>query len=176
MKKLVAATAAFGVFLLSGGVWIGLARLLPDGVPRSIVIVVMGAVFAGVFVWLLVERVRLILEGSGSMRVHGAVAVLELVLLLSAYAAVYQIIGIQDNTRPDRPVSHAYLDSLYYSVVTFTTLGYGDFYPRGVGRVLAGMEALTGYVILGLIASTAASVLSPYSRAGKGELPENGGD
>lgn len=172
MKKLLAATAAFVLFLVSGSVWIGMARLLPEGVPRSVVIVGMGAVFAGVFVWLLVERVRLILEGRGSMLRHGVVAVTELALLLCAFAAVYQMVGIQDNTRPGGQVSHAYFDSLYYSIVTFTTLGYGDFYPRGVGRVLAGIQALTGYVILGMIASTTASVVSPYSRAGKGEPPE----
>ncbi|MBW3571206.1 MAG: potassium channel family protein [Gemmatimonadetes bacterium] len=174
MKELVAATAAFAMFLFSGGLWIGIARLVPEGTPRSVLLVGVGALFAGVFMWLLISRVRLILAGEGNMLRHGAVAVLELALMLGAFAAVYQILGIQDNTRPGRPLSHAYFDSLYYSVVTFTTLGYGDFYPRGVGRVLAGMEALTGYVILGMIASTAASVISPYSRAGKGEPPEEG--
>lgn len=166
MKKLAAATAAFALFLLSGGVWIGLARLLPEGVPRSALVVAFGVLFAGVFVWLLVARVRVILEGSGSLLRHGAVVVLELVLLLAVFAAVYQKLGLLDNTRPGGPVTHDYFTSLYYSVVTFTTLGYGDFYPRGVGRVLAATQALTGYVILGIIASTAASVLSPYDRAG----------
>lgn len=37
-------------------------------------------------------------------------------------------------------------DSLYFSGVTFTTLGYGDFTPEGTaGRVLAVAEAATGF-------------------------------
>jgi len=36
-------------------------------------------------------------------------------------------------------------DALYFSAVTFTTLGYGDFVPRaGAGRMLASFEALLG--------------------------------
>lgn len=174
MKKLVAATAALAVFLMSGSLWIGLARLLPEGAPRSAVIVAFGAGFAGVFVWLLVERVRVILKGEGNLLLHAGIAGFELALLLCAFAAVYQILGLQDKTDPGNSVTFAYWDSLYYSVVTFTTLGYGDFYPRGVGRALAGIQAITGYIILGLLASTTASVLSPYSKAGKGEEAEDG--
>lgn len=166
MKKLVAATAALVVFVASGGVWIGVVRLLPAGAPRSVAVVVFALVFAGVFVWLLVSRVRRILAGDGRLLRHGAVAALELALLLAVFASVYQKLGIMDNSGPQSGVSHAYLDSLYYSVVTFTTLGYGDFYPRGVGRVLAGIQALTGYVILGVLASTLASVISPHNPAG----------
>ena len=168
MKKLAAATAAFVLLLASGGAWIGLAYLLPEGVPRSVAIVALGALFAGVFVSLLVSRLRALLAGDGAILRHVAVAVLELALLLAVFASVYQKLGILDNTGLHTAVSHAYWDSLYYSVVTFTTLGYGDFYPRGVGRVLAGIQALTGYVILGVLASTAASVISPHTPAGQG--------
>jgi hypothetical protein len=38
------------------------------------------------------------------------------------------------------------LDALYFSGVTFTTLGYGDITPKGsVGRVLAVVEGATGF-------------------------------
>ncbi len=36
------------------------------------------------------------------------------------------------------------LDAEYFSVVTATTLGYGDYHPVGVGRVFASLEALFG--------------------------------
>lgn len=169
MNPRTAAAALFVAFLISGGAWIGLAELLPEGRARSVVIVALGVVFAGVFVWLIISRVRRILEGSGNMLRHGAIAVLQLAMLLGFFAALYQQLGIIDNTQPGGPVTHSYFTSLYYSVVTFTTLGYGDFYPRGLGRVLAAIQALTGYVILATLASTTALVLSPYSRAGKGE-------
>lgn len=44
---------------------------------------------------------------------------------------------------PAHPVTRN--DALYFSTVTFTTVGYGDFVPRaGAGRLLAGFEALLG--------------------------------
>ncbi len=39
---------------------------------------------------------------------------------------------------------------LYYSVVTFTTLGYGDFTPIGISRAIAAMEAFTGSFTIAL--------------------------
>ncbi len=36
------------------------------------------------------------------------------------------------------------LDYEYFSIVTATTLGYGDYHPIGVGRVIASVEALFG--------------------------------
>ncbi len=40
--------------------------------------------------------------------------------------------------------------SLYYSVVTFTTLGYGDITPIGITRVFAALEAFLGSFIIAL--------------------------
>ena len=42
------------------------------------------------------------------------------------------------------------LSSLYYSVVTFTTLGYGDFTPVGISRAVAAFEAFTGSFTIAL--------------------------
>jgi hypothetical protein len=39
---------------------------------------------------------------------------------------------------------------LYYSVVTFTTLGYGDFTPVGISRAIAALEAFTGSFTIAL--------------------------
>lgn len=43
-----------------------------------------------------------------------------------------------------------YLDSVYFSIVTFTTLGYGDIIPYGLSRVFAAAEALMGSFTLAL--------------------------
>ncbi|TPH14572.1 ion channel [Litorilituus lipolyticus] len=43
-----------------------------------------------------------------------------------------------------------FFSSLYYSVVTFTTLGYGDFTPVGLSRAIAAMEAFTGSFTIAL--------------------------
>lgn len=42
------------------------------------------------------------------------------------------------------------LDILYFSVVTFTTLGYGDFIPCPNARPLAAIESITGYILMAL--------------------------
>jgi hypothetical protein len=41
----------------------------------------------------------------------------------------------------------------YFSFVTFTTLGFGDIHPSGNLRYLAGIEALTGMVLVTWTAS-----------------------
>ncbi len=38
---------------------------------------------------------------------------------------------------------------LYFSVVTYTSLGLGDVVPHGAMRMLAGVEAITGLMLIG---------------------------
>ncbi|MDM8162237.1 potassium channel family protein [Labilibaculum sp. K2S] len=42
-------------------------------------------------------------------------------------------------------------DSLYFSTITFTTLGYGDFSPVGWLKVLSAIEAFSGVVNMGFL-------------------------
>ena len=44
-------------------------------------------------------------------------------------------------------------DCAYFSFITYTTLGYGDIVPIGDLRFLAGLEALTGLVLITWTAS-----------------------
>lgn len=46
---------------------------------------------------------------------------------------------------------HSIMDYLYFSVVTFTTLGYGDIVPAtAITKTLATIEVFFGYIMLGL--------------------------
>lgn len=47
----------------------------------------------------------------------------------------------------------SFLDCVYFSFTTFTTLGYGDIRPAGDLRYLAGIESLTGLVLVTWTAS-----------------------
>jgi hypothetical protein len=47
------------------------------------------------------------------------------------------------------PSAHlGFLDLVYFSAMTYTTVGYGDLVPSGSIRFLCGMEALTGFVLI----------------------------
>ncbi|MGI9598577.1 MAG: pentapeptide repeat-containing protein, partial [Acidimicrobiales bacterium] len=66
------------------------------------------------------------------------------VLVAIIYAGLYTMVDIDwgDHETPLSPV--------YYSVVTFTTLGYGDVLPGSVGaQILAMSEVVLGYFSLG---------------------------
>jgi hypothetical protein len=40
-------------------------------------------------------------------------------------------------------------DAVYFSAMTFTTVGFGDLAPVGPIRFLSGTEAITGFVMIG---------------------------
>lgn len=51
--------------------------------------------------------------------------------------------------------SHVSLTScLYFSVETYTTLGFGDLTPSGPIRLLAGVESLNGLLLIGWTATS----------------------
>ena len=53
------------------------------------------------------------------------------------------------------------LSSLYYSVVTLTTLGYGDVVPASApAQMLAAFQAVVGYVLLGGLLSLLANKMA----------------
>lgn len=54
-------------------------------------------------------------------------------------------------------VSIGAFETFYFSVVTVSSLGYGDFRPVGFGRVVAILEVIFGLMMLALIVSKVAS-------------------
>ncbi|ENL3143874.1 two pore domain potassium channel family protein [Escherichia coli] len=70
--------------------------------------------------------------------------------VISAYAGAYNIVDWVDTDGNGYNLS--VFDSFYYSVVTFSTLGYGDITPHtDILKVLAGSEALLGALTIGLL-------------------------
>lgn len=41
-----------------------------------------------------------------------------------------------------------FLDAVYLSAITFSTVGFGDLSPLGALRFLSGTEALTGFILI----------------------------
>lgn len=53
-------------------------------------------------------------------------------------------------------------DALYFSIVTISSLGYGDIRPIGWARALVGAEVLIGLAFLGLLVAKISSVKQDY--------------
>ena len=53
------------------------------------------------------------------------------------------------------PSGHDFGDSVYFSYVTMTTVGYGDIRPVGIGRLIAAIQALIGVILIGIFSAMA---------------------
>lgn len=70
--------------------------------------------------------------------------------IICYFAFVYKVFGIVD-TSTNELIKPDWLNAFYFSVVTWTTLGYGDFKPADELKVWVIVEALMGYVYMGLL-------------------------
>jgi uncharacterized protein YjbI with pentapeptide repeats len=76
------------------------------------------------------------------------------ILVILLFASLFMIFGIS-NVGIEFNTSNNFLDCMYFSTITFTTLGYGDFRPlEGWGRILAGSEAFIGAFMMALFVYT----------------------
>lgn len=58
------------------------------------------------------------------------------------------------------------MDCVYFSFITYSSVGYGDLFPEGGLRFLAGLEALTGLVFIAWTASFLFFEMERYWRNG----------
>jgi voltage-gated potassium channel len=67
---------------------------------------------------------------------------------------------------------HTYPDALWWAIVTVTTVGYGDFFPKTAGgRVVACILMLVGIGLIGVLTATVASVfIKEHTDANKEEV------
>ena len=104
-----------------------------------------GLVYAGLFIWLEA------LAWPGALKSHLQDEKIRYLLITVAisfsvpilfFANLYDLLGSVSDGK-DGYIS-GLADTLYFSVVTFTTLGYGEFRPEGLSRLASGVEALIG--------------------------------
>lgn len=74
----------------------------------------------------------------------------EITLYAISYLLSAEVLGIGSFGGPFLRES---IDYLYFSIVTYTSLGLGDVFPRGHLRFIAGMEALNGLLLIAWSAS-----------------------
>lgn len=73
---------------------------------------------------------------------------LMIIVLVVAFANAYLYLSKNKLDTFNCPEELSILDSLYLSVVTFTTTGYGDLYPTtNIGKGIIMSEMILGYII-----------------------------
>jgi uncharacterized protein YjbI with pentapeptide repeats len=76
------------------------------------------------------------------------------------FGIVYYWMG-SNHIKPDPPLPFSLITMIYYSVVTFTTLGFGDVKPQTeLAAVIVMFEVMLGYVMLGGLISILANKLA----------------
>ena len=76
-------------------------------------------------------------------------------IVIYAFSTLYEERGLLLNNI----VVHSFSSSLYFSIVTWTTLGYGDFQPTESARLWAATEAMFGYIFMAFLISSFVSLL-----------------
>ena len=79
--------------------------------------------------------------------VYGVI-VLHVVEIWLFGAAMWFLLGTPDAGQVSGVASASFLDAIYLSAVTFSTVGFGDLAPVGPLRFLCGTEALTGFILI----------------------------
>ena len=108
--------------------------------------------------------------------VLGAICIYVLIGMLFSF--LYTTIGLLGDEAFFVQTNHANVaEFLYFSFITLTTVGYGDFTPAfGIGRALASLEALLGQLYLVTIIAVLVSRMAPRRNEGSerdiGDEPE----
>jgi hypothetical protein len=75
-------------------------------------------------------------------------------LVVASFAIAYDGLGAVASSGDSGDKSLRLFDYVYFSVITFSTLGYGDLHPVGLmGRALACLEVFGGLIMFGLLLS-----------------------
>lgn len=99
----------------------------------------------------------------------GAAALSSIVLMVCCAVVVKAV-------EPASSGYETYGDALWWTVVTFTTVGYGDLFPvTGTGRLAGVLLMLGGIALIGSLAGTLGSFLSATDAPGGGDAAHGAG-
>jgi voltage-gated potassium channel len=116
-----------------------------DRESAELVLVVGLAVFVATAYWEIHSIVRSTFPG-----LRGVQALATLVpFFLLLFASTYFMLSFQEPTTFSEPLTRS--DALYFTIITFATVGFGDVVPRSEAvRLLVAGQVLLDLVILGL--------------------------
>lgn len=75
------------------------------------------------------------------------------ILIILIFGLIYYFIGLYSATIYSASHELNFLDHIYFSFVTATTVGYGDIFPLGFGKILVAIESIISLLIYGVVIS-----------------------
>lgn len=95
---------------------------------------------------VLTPRLRIVALIFGQLSLH----ISEIVIFALGYFVLSRnpTFGSFSQSRLHNSLEMNFTDQLYYSSVVYTTLGFGDVVPGGPLRLLTGVEAVAGLVLI----------------------------
>lgn len=73
------------------------------------------------------------------------------------FACLYMLFGVVEDS--DHQAITGLWENVYFSVVTFTTLGYGNFVPANTAaEIIASLEAIIGFAVFAFLIGVASAV------------------
>ena len=109
--------------------------------PYGAALLILLALAASLFIVWMAMRTRMTLP-----RLLAYISLQFYIIVI--YAMIYARIGLLDG---GGELLHDLGTGFYFSLVTWTTLGYGDLQPPEPLRLLAGSEAILGYISMGVL-------------------------
>lgn len=104
--------------------------------------------------WIIRELMKQLAAGSSGVRVRSLVTLLY--PLVALFALAYYLIQRNDPSQFDGLVTRT--DSLYFTVITLGTIGYGDVHAVGqFARVVAMVQVAFDLVVIGAFVAVASS-------------------
>lgn len=110
-------------------------------ITATVFIHTFGLIFVSRAIGWLTSRFRLHGHRSRVLAMNSVVLGLLVVLSVEVWlwAAFYLVVGVVQN----------FPTALYLSTITFSTVGYGDVVPAHEWRLLAAMEGVNGFLLIG---------------------------
>ena len=128
----------------------------------TVLVILLGLIASALCEYVHCESLRIITNFVGKFRTAAKARMTVLILLLlSVHVIEIWIFGfafffaeewIQTGNLVG-PRFEGFMEYIYFSGVTYTTIGYGDLVPLGPIRFIAAVEALTGLLMIAWSAS-----------------------
>ena len=146
---------AIGWPLLSLALLLAAALLSPQSLraPWACYVVELALAFPNIY--LIRAIVRHQLGTAAAIALLAATNLLSLAVFALCIVAANAVALAGDTAQ----AAIGFADAVYFSVVTWTTLGYGDILPRSDFRLFAAIEAIYGYVSLGVLVGLVSGVV-----------------